>query len=55
MEDDKDGKGKEPSEPLHKRLFGWMAPLDVVWLIGVFVVSVACGCVISLVALHLRW
>lgn len=41
---------KEPRE----RLRDLIEPLDVVWLIGVFVVSLACGCVLGLVMLRMR-
>ena len=41
---------EEPRE----RLRDLIEPLDVAWLIGVFVVSLACGCVLGLVMLHMR-
>ena len=48
------GTMRRDDEGPRDRLRDLIEPLDVVWLIGVFVVSLACGCVFGLVMLHMR-
>ena len=54
IKQDKGGAPRRNDEEPRERLRDLIEPLDVVWLIGVFVVSLACGCVFGLVMLHMR-